>query len=150
MSYRRNTARRRSRSAERYRRDRKDNHKRRARTPSESSSVSRDRKRRGRSYSSSSSSYSSSRSSNKSSLLSELSAVAKPKPLYLRLSNLSRNVTHSVLTDICSHFGEPRSIDFVPFPGSKKLKGVAYIQFASSDEARAALECLAPSKADRK
>ena len=155
MSYRRNNnaTRRRSRSAERYRGGRRDGdrrdgdrrktdeRKRRGRTPSESSSRSR---RQGRSYSKSSSSRSSSKSS-KSSLLSELSAAPQQKPLYLRLANLSRNVTPSVLTEILSHFGDLRSLDFVPHhPGTSKLKGVAYARFSTAEEARAALECLAP------
>ena len=54
-------------------------------------------------------------------------------------------MTPSVLTDILSHFGDLRSLDFVPHhPGTTKLKGVAYARFATADEARAALECLAP------
>jgi RNA recognition motif-containing protein len=64
--------------------------------------------------------------------------------LYLRLANLSRNVTPSVLTEILSHFGDLRSLDFVPHhPGTTKLKGVAYARFSTAEEARAALECLA-------
>ncbi len=54
-------------------------------------------------------------------------------------------MTPSVLTEILSHFGDLHSIDFVPHhPGTTKLKGVAYARFSTSDEARAALECLAP------
>lgn len=65
--------------------------------------------------------------------------------MYLRLANLSRNVTPTVLTEILSHFGELRSLDFVPHhPGTTKLKGVAYARFSTAEEARAALECLAP------
>ena len=90
---------------------------------------------RRRPYSSSSSSYSrsssssnsssSSRSSSKSSLLSDISQ--KEAKLYLRLSNLSRNVTSDILTDICSHFGQVKSVELVSYPGTKKPKGVAYV-----------------------
>ena len=55
------------------------------------------------------------------------------------------------MTEILSHFGEIRSIDFITHhPGTSKLKGVAYVRFGTTDEAKAALDCLAPSKTEKK
>jgi len=64
----------------------------------------------------------------------------------LRIANLTRNVTNEVLTDICECFGEPQKIEFVNYPGTQKFKGVAYVTYASNEEARQALACLAPGK----
>ena len=64
--------------------------------------------------------------SSRSSLLSEISIVVEKKN-FIRLSNLSKNVNASVLNDICSCFGIVKEVEFVTFPRTKKLKGVAYV-----------------------
>ena len=55
-------------------------------------------------------------------------------------------MTEEVLQDICSHFGTVKEIELVCYPGTKKLKGVAYVQFSDKEEVKGALECLAPGK----
>ena len=64
----------------------------------------------------------------------------------LRFSNLTRNVTNEVLTEICTCFGQVASIEFINYPGTQKFKGVAYVTYATNEEAKQALSCLAPNK----
>lgn len=51
-----------------------------------------------------------------------------------------------MLTEICSCYGTVADIEFVTFPGTKKLKGVAYVKYSSIEETKMALSCLAPTK----
>ena len=65
---------------------------------------------------------------------------------YIRLSNLSRNVTSDVLTNICSNYGDIKNIEFISFEETTKLKGVAYVRYTNNEQVTHALECLAPGK----
>lgn len=47
----------------------------------------------------------------------------------LRFTNLSRNVTKEILTEICSCYGEVRDMEFVTYKNSAKPNGVAYVRF---------------------
>jgi RNA recognition motif-containing protein len=59
---------------------------------------------------------------------------------------LSRNVTDEILKEIASFYGEVKRVDFINFEGSKKPKGVAYVEYAKEDEARQAIDYLMPSE----
>lgn len=83
---------------------------------------------------------SSSSSSSRSSFLSAISE--KEQKSYVRLSNLSKNVSLSVLNDICGCFGSVKNVELVTFPRTKKLKGVAYVEYETVEEAKEALGCL--------
>ena len=65
----------------------------------------------------------------------------------LRVSNLTRNVSEAVLREICGNYGSVKTVEFICFPGTKKLKGVAYVGYDQEQEANTALEYLAGRKA---
>ena len=66
----------------------------------------------------------------------------KEQNSYIRLSNLSKNVSISVLNDICGCFGTVKNVELVTFPRTKKLKGVAYVEYETLEEAKEALGSL--------
>lgn len=64
----------------------------------------------------------------------------------IRLQNLSRNVNENILREICGFYGSVKNVEFMCFPGSKKLKGVAYVSYDNEEDAKNAFDHLAPQK----
>ena len=60
----------------------------------------------------------------------------------LYVGNLSKQVTQSQLNELAVEFGKPLSADVATDRGSGESKGFGFVEYASDDEAKAAIAGL--------